>query len=129
VIPSALVVAVAIIGSAFLITIVLAVIGLVGAASKGAQLNARIDGYKNLPIVHAVQTAQTDVELLRAKLAEIELLLARAQLATDQIRASLRDFAATVGRVRTVFAALGANVKILWRALGRTATRQRTPGS
>jgi hypothetical protein len=125
VIPGALVLAAAIIGSAVLATIVLSAIGLVRVARGGAHLQERLDGYGELPVVRALQQTQIEMELARAKIGEIEVLLARANAATDRIRASLSDLATTFGRVRTIFSGLGAELKTLWRSFGRNAKRQR----
>jgi hypothetical protein len=129
VIPGALVAAAAIIGSAVLATIVLSAIGLIRVARKGARLQERLDGYGDLPVVRALQQTQIEMELARAKLGEIEVLLARAQAATDRIRTSLNDLATTFGRVRTIFSGLGAELRTLWRSFGRSAKRQRSRGS
>lgn len=126
---TALVVAGAIIGASLIGTLVLAAIGVALAAPRAARLKARIDGYSDLPIARALRETQVSLEVTRAKVAEIERLVGRAQAAVQQIRTSVEELAAAGARVGATFARLRREVSGLLRSLGRFARPRRSRGS
>jgi len=118
-----------ILGGCALVALILCVAGILRVVPRAHFLQKRVELYKYLPVLRAIEESRVRLERTAQNLGEATVLVARAQTAIEQVQVAIAGLLETAAVLAAAFNRVQAAVDWVKRFLGFSSRALRSRGS